>query len=114
MECAEQTLRKAYGLSKCKYTSDPGKAEVADNRNLLYDPRVDVVIHIDSVRGDPGDIHDKTLQYTAWVQQDMEEYGNFFYRGFKLFYQHEAKVRLMTPKEVLSLNPPPMVVTYGN
>jgi hypothetical protein len=44
----------------------------------------------------------------------MAKYDNFFYGGFKLFYQHEAKVRLMTPKEVLSLNPPPMVVTYGN
>jgi hypothetical protein len=93
---------------------DPGQAEIADKRNLLFDPRVDVVIHIDSVGGYPGDIQDKTLQYTEWVQQDMVTYDNFFYGGFKLFYQHEARVRLMTPKEVLSLNPPPMVVTYGN
>jgi hypothetical protein len=93
---------------------DPGQAEIAAKHDLLYDPRVDVVIHIDSVGGYPGDIHDKTLQYTEWVQQDMAKYGNFFYGGFKLFYQHEARVRLMTPKEVLLLNPPPMVVTYGN
>jgi len=93
---------------------DPGQAEIADKHDLLYDPRVDVVIHVDSVGGYPGDIHDKTLQYTEWVQKDMARYGNFFYGGFKLFYQHEAKVRLMTPEEVLSLNPPPMVVTYGN
>jgi hypothetical protein len=93
---------------------DPGQAEIADKRNLLFDPRVDVVIHIDSVGGYPGDIHDKTLQYSEWVQQDIEKYGNFLYGGFKLFYQHEAKIRLMTPKEVLSLTPPPMVVTYGN
>lgn len=93
---------------------DPGQAEIADKRNLLFDPRVDVVIHVDSVGGYPGDIHDKTLQYSEWVQQDMEKYGNFLYGGFKLFYQHEAKIRLMTPKEVLSLDPPPMVVTYGN
>ena len=93
---------------------DPGQAEIADKHNLLFDPRVDVVIHIDSVGGYSGDIHDKTLQYNWWVQQDMAKYGNFFYGGFKLFYQHEAKVRLMTPKEVLSLTPPPMVVTYGN
>jgi hypothetical protein len=93
---------------------DPGQAEIADKRNLLFDPRVDVVIHIDSVGGYPGDIHDKRLQYSQWVQQDMEKYDNFLYGGFKLFYQHEAKVRLMTPKEVLSLDPPPMVVTYGN
>jgi len=93
---------------------DPGQAEIADKRNLLFDPRVDVVIHVDSVGGYPGDIHDKTLQYSEWVQQDMEKYSNFLYGGFKLFYQHEAKIRLMTPKEVLSLDPPPMVVTYGN
>ena len=93
---------------------DPGQAEIADKRNLLFDPRVDVVIHVDSVGGYPGDIHDKTLQYSEWVQQDMEKYGNFLYGGFKLFYHHEAKLRLMTPKEVLSLTPPPMVVTYGN
>jgi len=93
---------------------DPGQAEIADKQHLLFDPRVDVVIHVDSVGGYPGDIHDKMFQYSEWVQQDMEKYGNFLYGGFKLFYQHEAKVRLMTPKEVLSLTPPPIVVTYGN
>src|SRR5258706_142649 len=35
---------------------DPGQAEIADKRNLLFDPRVDVVIHVDSVGGYPGDI----------------------------------------------------------
>ena len=93
---------------------DAGQAEIADKRHLLFDPRVDVVIHIDSVGGYAGDIQDKTLQYSEWVQHDMEKYDNFLYGGFKLFYQHEAKIRLMTPKEVLSLDPPPMVVTYGN
>lgn len=93
---------------------DPGEAEIADKRDLLFDARVDVVIHVDSVGGYPGDINDKRLQYGEWVQQDMEKYDNFLYGGFKLFYQHEAKIRLMTPKEVLSLKPPPMVVTYGN
>ncbi len=93
---------------------DPGQAEIADKRNLLFDPRVDVVIHVDSVGGYPGDIKDKRLQYSEWVQQDMKKYDNFLYGGFKLFYQHEAKIRLMTPKEVLSLDPPPMVITYGN
>ena len=93
---------------------DPGQAEIADKHNLVFDPRVDVVIHVDSVGGYPGDIHDKTLQYSEWVKQDMLNYANFFYGGFKLFYQHESKIRLMTPKEVLSLDPPPMVVTYGN
>jgi hypothetical protein len=93
---------------------DAGQAEIADKGDLLYDPRVDVVIHVDSVGGYSGDIDDKRHQYQQWVHQDREKYGNFVYGGFKLFYQHEAKTRLMTPKEVLALDPPPMVITYGN
>jgi hypothetical protein len=93
---------------------DAGQAEIADKRNIIRDPRVDVVIHIDSVGGYPGDHADKIQQYTQWVQQDMQQYRNFQYGGFKLFYKIEAKTSLMTPREVLSLAPPPMVVTYGN
>lgn len=93
---------------------DAGEAEIADKRNIIYDPRVDVVIHIDSVGGYPGDQEDKIQQYTQWVQQDMHQYQNFRYGGFKLFYKIEAQTRVMTPQQVLSLTPPPMVVTYGN
>jgi hypothetical protein len=93
---------------------DAGVAEIADKRHLLFDPRVDVVIHVDSVGGYSGDIADKQQQYREWVQRDMKKYGNFLYGGFKLFYKIEAKTRLMTPAEVLKLGPPPMVVTYGN
>jgi hypothetical protein len=93
---------------------DAGQAEIADKRNLTYDPRVDVVIHVDSVGGYPGDQEDKIRQYSQWVQQDMRQYQNFLYGGFKLFYKIEAKTSVMTPQQVLSLIPPPMVVTYGN
>jgi hypothetical protein len=92
---------------------DAGQAEIADKGNLLDDPRVDVVIHIDSVGGYVGDQADKTWQYNTWVGHDMQKYHNFRYGGFKLFYHIEAKT-LMTPPQVLALNPPPMVVTYGN
>lgn len=92
---------------------DAGQAEIADKRDLLNDPRVDVVIHIDSVGGYIGDRADKTWQYDTWVGQDMQKYHNFRYGGFKLFYRIEAKT-LMTPRQVLALKPPPMVVTYGN
>lgn len=92
---------------------DAGRAEIANKRKLLYDPLVDVVIHIDSVGGYVGDRADKTWQYNTWVGQDMQKYHNFRYGGFKLFYHIESKT-LMTPREVLALNPPPMVVTYGN
>ncbi len=93
---------------------DAGAAELADKRNLINDPRVDVVIHIDSVGGYNGDRADKMFQYEQWVKADQVKYGNFQYGGFKLFYHIEAKTRLMTPNEVLALDPPPMVVTYGN
>ena len=93
---------------------DAGQAEIADKRNIIRDPRVDVVIHTDGVGGYPGDHADKIQEYSQWVQQDMQQYKNFQYGGFKLFYKIEAKTSLMTPQEVLSLTPPPMVVTYGN
>lgn len=96
-----------------KHPYDAGQAEIADKRDLLNDPRVDVVIHIDSVGGYVGDRADKTWQYDTWVGQDMRKYHNFRYGGFKLFYRIEAKT-LMTPRQVLALKPPPMVVTYGN
>ena len=92
---------------------DAGQAEIADKRHLLNDPRVDVVIHVDSVGGYVGGQADKRWQYNTWVGQDMQKYHNFRYGGFKLFYHIEAKT-LMTPQEVLTLNPPPTVVTYGN
>lgn len=93
--------------------SDAGQAEIADKRNLVNDPRVDVVIHVDSVGGYNGDQADKTKQYQTWVGQDMQRYHNFRYGGFKLFYHIEAKT-LMTPRQVLALDPPPLVITYGN
>lgn len=92
---------------------DPGQAEIADKRNLLFDSRVDVVIHVDSVGGYDGDQADKTQEYNMWVGQDMKQFHNFLYGGFKLFYHIEAQT-LMTPEQVLALKPAPMVVSYGN
>ncbi len=91
----------------------PGLAEIADKRHLLFDPRVDVVIHVDGVGGYVGDQAAKTWEYHTWVAEDMQKYHNFRYGGFKLFYHIEAKT-LMTPHQVMALNPPPMVITYGN
>ena len=93
---------------------NPRYSEIADKRNLLNDPRVDLVIHIDSVGGWAGDIALKEGQYKKWVAQDMAKYGNFKYGGFKIFYKLESRHRLMTPKEVMSMKPAPMVITYGN
>jgi hypothetical protein len=93
---------------------NPGVAEIADKRNLVKDPRVDLVVHVDSVGGWPGDIQEKTRQYSEWVRKDMARFRNFEYGGFKIFYDLESRNRLMTPQEVMALKPPPMVVTYGN
>ncbi len=93
---------------------DAGQAEIADKRNLFFDTRVDVVLHVDSVGGYVGDRVDKTEQYSRWVKEDMRRYYNFQYGGFKMFYHIESKTRLMTPEEVLALDPAPMVITYGN
>jgi hypothetical protein len=98
-------------------TSKPfsaASAEIADKRNIVDDKRVDLVIHIDSVGGWPGDIALKEAQYKRWVADDMAKYGNFQYGGFKIFYELEARHKLMTPAQVMSMRPAPMVVTYGN
>jgi hypothetical protein len=93
---------------------DPRAALIADKRNLIDDSRVDLVVHVDSVGGWPGDIAVKTKQYAEWVRADMERFRNFRYGGFKIFYWLESRHRLMTPTEVMALSPPPMVITYGN
>ena len=93
---------------------NPGTAIIADKRNLINDSRVDVVIHVDSVGGWPGDIEVKTGQYTKWVGQGMQRFQNFRYGGFKIFYQLESKNKLMTAEQVMALQPAPMVITYGN
>jgi hypothetical protein len=90
------------------------QSEIADKRNIVNEPRVDLVIHIDSVGGWPGDIALKESQYKKWVRTDMKKYGNFKYGGFKIFYKLEARHKLMTPKQVMSMTPAPMVITYGN
>lgn len=92
----------------------PGAAIIADKRNLINDSRVDLVIHVDSVGGWPGDIEVKTEQYTKWVAQGMQRFQNFRYGGFKIFYDLESKNKLMTPEQVMALQPAPMVITYGN
>ncbi|BCL80695.1 hypothetical protein ccbrp13_31600 [Ktedonobacteria bacterium brp13] len=95
-------------------STSPGTAEIADKRDIISDPRVDVVIHIDSVGNYPGGSADKIAQYENWCRGDMHKYKNFQYCGFKLFYNLEAPFGLMTPQQVLALSPSPMVITYGN
>ena len=93
---------------------DNANVEIVDKRHLLQDPRVDVVLHIDSVGNYPNGRADKIKQYTQWVADDMQRFHNFKYGGFKIFYNLERKYTLMTPGQVLAMKPAPMIVTYGN
>jgi hypothetical protein len=93
---------------------DPSAALIADKRNLVNDSRVDLVVHVDSVGGWSGDIELKRKQYAEWVRRDMARFSNFRYGGFKIFYWLESRNRLMTPAEVMALQPAPMVITYGH
>jgi len=76
---------------------------------IKADPLVSIVLHVDSVGNFAGGSADKVLQYAEWVKQQPIQYG-----GFKLFYNLESPYHLMTPTEVMALDPPPLVITYGN
>lgn len=64
-------------------------------------PNVEMVLHADGF-GVPSDKIDK---YNLLVPQEPIQYG-----GFKLFYDQDAP--LLSPEQVLQLNPPPAVVSY--
>ena len=64
-------------------------------------PNVQTVLHADGF-GAPAT---KINKYNLLVRDEPIQYG-----GFKLFYSQD--VPLMSPEEVLSLNPPPAVVSY--
>ena len=72
-----------------------GKASIVD------DPRVDLVVDMDGFGGQGI----KRQHYQWYVRDQRVEYA-----GIKLFFQQD--VDLMTPEEVLSLDPPPDVVIY--
>lgn len=62
---------------------------------------VEMVLHADGF-GVPAD---KIQKYNLLVPQEPIQYG-----GFKLFYDQD--VPLLSPEQVLELNPPPAVVSY--
>lgn len=62
---------------------------------------VEVVLHADGF----GAPEDKIAKYRTLVRDEAIQYG-----GFKLFYTQDSRV--MTPEEVLMLDPAPAVVTY--
>lgn len=75
-------------------------------KRIKLDPRVQIVVDMDGW----GPPHLKRESYRAYVYSYPVEYT-----GFKLFYRNDTKnkgSRLMTPAEVLSLNPKPLYIQY--
>ena len=75
-------------------------------KRIKLDPRVQIVINMDGWGPQPL----KRESYRAYVYSYPVEYT-----GFKLFYHNDTKKpgsRLMTPLEVLSLNPKPLYIQY--
>jgi len=75
-------------------------------KRITLDPRVQIVINMDGW----GPQALKRESYRAYVYSYPVEYT-----GFKLFYHNDTKKKgsiLMTPAEVLSLNPKPLYTQY--
>jgi hypothetical protein len=72
-----------------------------DKGNIKPVPNVDMVVMMDGW-GSPAS---KVNNYTAFVHDELIQYG-----GVKLFYRQDDP--LMTPQEVLQLDPSPMVIIY--
>jgi hypothetical protein len=75
------------------------------SKKIKLDPRVQVVIHMDGW-GQPWLKYDS---YRAYVESDPVQFT-----GFKLFYHNDTKKGdpLLTPSEVLLLNPKPNYIQY--
>ena len=74
---------------------------IGNNTAIEDDPQVDVVIMMDGFGGQEA----KISKYHAFIRDQPVEFG-----GIKLFYRQDRPV--MTPQQVVSLEPSPMVVTY--
>ena len=74
-------------------------------KKIRLDPRVQVVIHMDGW-GQPWLKYDS---YRAYVESEPVQFT-----GFKLFYHNDTKKGdpLLTPSEVLLLNPKPHYIQY--
>jgi hypothetical protein len=76
------------------------------HKRIKLDPRVQIVINMDGW----GPPHLKRESYRAYVWKYPVEYT-----GFKLFYHNDTKKKgstLMSPADVLALNPKPIYIQY--
>ena len=78
---------------------------LTDSKDIKLDPRVQVVINMDGW-GQPWLKYDS---YRAYVEAEPVQFT-----GFKLFYHNDTKKGdpLLTPPEVLMLNPKPLYIQY--
>lgn len=72
-----------------------------DKDNIKTMPNVDLVVMMDGW----GLPEAKIANYNAFIRDDLLQYG-----GIKLFYRQDAP--LLTPAEVIQLDPTPLVVIY--
>lgn len=78
---------------------------VTNARAIELDPRVQIVIHMDGW----GPPRLKRDSYRSYVYAEPVQFT-----GFKLFYHNDTKAGhpLMTPDDILSLNPKPVYIQY--
>ncbi|WP_234795031.1 hypothetical protein [Hymenobacter arizonensis] len=79
---------------------------ISNYKNIKLDPRVQIVMHMDG-HGDP------TLKKDSYQHYIVNEPVQ--YTGFKLFYEYDARPKphhIMTPQEVIALNPSPLYIQY--
>lgn len=79
---------------------------VTNTANIKLRPEVQVVMHMD---GWGGPVLKKDT-YRAYIQKEPVQFT-----GFKIFYKNDLKKppgRLMTPDELLALNPKPLYIQY--
>ncbi len=79
---------------------------ITNSANIKLRPEVQVVMHMDGWGGPPL----KRDTYRRYIKNEPVQFT-----GFKLFYKNDTKKppgRLMTPEEVLALEPKPMYIQY--
>jgi hypothetical protein len=78
---------------------------IQNSQNIKLRPEVQVVMHMDGW-GPPALKKDTYRQFIA--KEPVQ------FTGFKVFYKNDTRnnSRLMTPQEILSLNPKPMYIQY--
>jgi hypothetical protein len=82
------------------------KAMITNYKNITTKAEAQIVVNMDGF-GFPAK---KTDTYKSWIAGEPVQFT-----GFKVFYKNDIKsppYRLMTPAEILNLNPSPIYIQY--